>query len=107
MHVRRASSAYQLAIRPGSEGEFMGACCSLIRIVGDEEAGLFSGLSGNRAYLDKSLRRIEQGPEGGAVVAVRLAKAGPAVIRPRIEGMTSRPRIACSISPSVSGIILA
>jgi len=92
LHARRATSAYQLAVRPGSEGEFMGACCSLIRIVGDEEPGLFSGLVGSRAWLDKALRRMDQGPEGAAVVAVRLAQMGPGAIH-HLMGATSNKRL--------------
>lgn len=92
LHARRATSVYQLAVRPGSEGEFMGACCSLIRIVGDEEPGLFSGLVGSRAWLDKALRRMDQGPEGAAVVAVRMAQMGPGAIH-YLMGATSNKRL--------------
>jgi hypothetical protein len=92
LHARRAASAYQLAVRPGSDGEFMGACCSLIRIVGDEEPGLFAGLTGGRAYLDKALRRIDQNPEGAAVVAVRLAQTDPGVLH-YLMGSTSNKKL--------------
>jgi hypothetical protein len=92
MHARRAASAYQLAVRPGSDGEFMGACCSLIRIVGDEEPELFAGLTGSRAFLDKALRRIDQNPEGAAVVAIRLAQKGPGAIH-YLMGSTSNKKL--------------